>query len=198
MEKKTLPENLAAVLTSEAVQGRPVRLIFQDEARFGRMVRFRRCWAPVPLRPVVCNGYERKFTYVYGAVSPRAGQLDWSLNPQMNASQMNLFLAQVGTAHPEAFIVMVLDGASSHKAKALVVPENIRLVSLPPYSPELNPQEHVWDELREKAFPNRVLGEMDQVIADLRQGLGEMSADAERVRSLTAWPWIVSLNLKAN
>jgi len=54
------------------------------------------------------------------------------------------------------------------------------------------------DELREKAFPNRVLGEMDQVIAGLTQGLGELSADAERIRSLTAWPWIVSLNLKAN
>ena len=186
------------MLTPEAVHGRPVRLTFQDEARLGRMVRFRRCWAPAPLRPAVCNGYERKFTYVYGAVSPLAGQLDWYLNPKMNTCQMNLFLAQVGVAHPEEFIVMVLDGASSHKAKELTVPENIGLVSLPPYSPELNPQEHVWDELREKAFPNRVLGEMDQVIAGLRQGLGELSADAERIRSLTAWPWIVSLNLKAN
>jgi hypothetical protein len=198
LEKKTLPEKLAALLTPEAVQGRPVRFVFQDEARFGRMVRFRRCWAPVPLRPKVCNGYERKFTYVYGAVSPLAGQLDWYLNPKMNASQMNLFLAQVSAAHPEEFIAMVVDGASSHKAKELMVPENIRLVSLPPYSPELNPQEHVWDELREKAFPNRVLGNMDQVIAGLNQGLGELSADAERIRSLTAWPWIVSLNLKAN
>lgn len=197
MEKKTLPEKLAAVLTPDAVQGRSVRLTFQDEARFGRMVRFRRCWAPVPLRPAVCNGYERKFTYVYGAVSPLAGQLDWHLNPKMNTSQMNLFLAQVSAAHPEELIVMVLDGASSHKAKELMVPENIRLVPLPPYSPELNPQEHVWDELREKAFPNRVLGEMDQVIAGVNQGLGELSADAERIRSLTAWPWIVSLNLKA-
>ena len=51
---------------------------------------------------------------------------------------------------------MVVDGASSHVAKALVVPENIRLHRLPGYSPELNPQEHLGDELREKEFPNRV------------------------------------------
>ena len=70
MEKKTLPENLAAVLTADAVGNRPIRLMFQDEARFGRMARIRRCWAPAPLRPTVCNGYERQFTYVYGAVSP--------------------------------------------------------------------------------------------------------------------------------
>jgi len=55
------------VLTAEAVRGRSVRLSFQDEARFGRVARIRRCWAPAPLRPLVHNGYEREFTYVYGA-----------------------------------------------------------------------------------------------------------------------------------
>src|SRR5438046_9707046 len=72
MEKKTLPEELASVLSAEVVRERPIRLMFQDEARFGRMARIRRCWAPAPLRPVVCNGYEREFTYVYGSVSPRS------------------------------------------------------------------------------------------------------------------------------
>ena len=60
MEKKTLPEELATVLISEVVRTRPIRLMFQDEARFGRMARIRRCRAPAPLRPVVCNGYERR------------------------------------------------------------------------------------------------------------------------------------------
>jgi len=70
-KKKNAARNLAAVLTPAAVQDRPIRLMFQDEARFGRMARIRRCWAPAPLRPTVRNGYEREFTYVYGAVSPR-------------------------------------------------------------------------------------------------------------------------------
>ena len=112
------------------------------------MVRIRRCWAPAPHRPVVDNGYEREFQYVYGAVSPLEGELDWRIGPVMNTEQMGTFLAQVSAAHPEDFIVMVVDGASSHVAKALVVPENIRLHRLPGYSPELNPQEHLWDELR--------------------------------------------------
>jgi hypothetical protein len=79
MEKK-LPEALAALLTPEVVQGRSVRLMFQDEARFGRMARPKRCWAPASLRPVMGNGYERKFVYVYGAVSPLQGELDWRLS----------------------------------------------------------------------------------------------------------------------
>lgn len=198
MGKKTLPEELATVLTAEVVRERTIRLMFQDEARFGRMARIRRCWAPAPLRPVVCNGYERQFTYVYGAVSPLQGQLDWALSEKMNTTQMTAFLSQVGQAHPQEFIVMVLDGASSHKAKELVVPQNIRLIPLPGYSPELNPQEHIWDEVREKAFPNLVLDQMGRVIERLKTGMVALAADADRVRGITAWPWIVSLNLKAN
>lgn len=198
MEKKTLPQDLATVLMAATVQERPIRLVFQDEARFGRMARIRRCWAPAPLRPLVGNGYEREFTYVYGGVSPLQGELDWSLSEKMNTAQMGAFLAQVSQAHPQDFIVMVVDGASSHKAKELIVPENVRLIRLPSYSPELNPQEHIWDEIREKAFPNLVLDQMAAVVGRLRNGMVALAADAERVRRITAWPWIVSLNLKAN
>ena len=147
---------LETLLIPDVVKGRPVRLMFQDEARFGRMVRIRRCWAPAPERPMVDNGYEREFTYVYGAVSPQEGQLDWMICSKMNTELMGRFLTQVSEAHPQDFILMIVDGASSHVAKALQIPENIRLHRLPPYSPQLNPQEHLWDEIREKEFPNRV------------------------------------------
>src|SRR5882672_6687006 len=138
--------------------------MFQDEARFGRRVRIRRCWAPAPQRPVVDNGYAREFQYVYGAVSPMEGELDWMICLAMNTEQMGKFLAQVSAAHAQDFIVRVVDGASSHVAKDLVVPENIRLHRLPGYSPELNPQEHLGDEIREKEFPNRVFSNMSGVV----------------------------------
>ena len=116
MEKK-LPETLAALLKPEEVRDRRVRLMFQDEARFGRMVRIRRCWAPTPERPVVNNGYERQFVYVYGGVSPIEGELDWMICPKMNTERMGDYLSQVALAHPREFIVMVIDGASSHVAR---------------------------------------------------------------------------------
>ena len=87
---------------------------------------------------------------------------------QMNTANMSAFLAQVDAPHRRDFIVMVVDGASSHVAKDLVVPENIRLLRLPPYAPELNPQEHVWDELREKEFPNRVFADLQSVLTQLQ------------------------------
>lgn len=197
MEKK-LPETVAATLNQVDLRGRSVRLMFQDEARFGRMARPRRCWAPLPWRPVMLNGYERQFVYVYGAVSPLQGDLDWMLCGEMNTVRMGEFLGQVSCTHPDEFIVMIVDGASSHRAQDLGVPENIRLLPLPAYAPELNPQEHVWDELREKEFPNRVFNHLDAVIAQLRAGLPRLAEDRNRVRSLTAWPWIVSLNLNVH
>src|SRR5207249_421293 len=96
--KKTLPQELEAVLTAQAVRERPIRLMFQDEARFGRMARIRRCWAPAPLRPVVCNGYEREFTYVYGSVSPWHGELDWSLSE--HGPDGCVFVASQSSASP--------------------------------------------------------------------------------------------------
>ena len=197
MSGKKLPEMLSALIKPEDMRGRRVRLIFQDEARFGRMVRIRRCWAPSPKRPTVCNGYVREFVYVYGAVSPIDGELDWMICREMNTEKMTAFLAQVSAAHDNEFIVMVVDGASSHVSKDLAIPENIRLLRLPPYAPELNPQEHVWDEIREKEFPNRVYSDLTGVIRQLEAGLPRLAANTKRLHSLTAWPWIVSLNLNA-
>jgi transposase len=115
----------------------------------------------------------------------------------MNTANMGAFLAQVSAKHRSDFIVMVVDGASSHVCKDLVVPRNIRLLRLPPYAPQLNPQEHVWDELREKEFPNRVFSDISCVVEQLEAGLPRLSKDRKGLRSLTWWPWIINLTLNA-
>jgi transposase len=197
LEKK-LKKTLVSAIKKHNTEDRPVRLIFQDEARFGRMAKARRCWAPAPCRPVMPNGYERQFTYVYGAVSPDDGKFDWMLAEKMNTENMSKFLKQIRWRHPDDFIVMILDGASSHRAKDLDLPPHMHLEALPPYSPELNPQEHIWDELREKEFPNRVFESMEGVVAQLKSGLKKLSKQPAVIRSITNWPWIKRLNLNAN
>jgi transposase len=90
----------------------------------------------------------REFRYEYAAVSPWDGCLDFMTAEKMNTDNMTRFLLQVSEAHKDEFIVMVVDGASSHRSKELNVPENISLIRLPPYSPELNPAEQIWNVLR--------------------------------------------------
>ena len=135
--------------------------MFQDEAHFTRMSDPRSCWAPSPHRPVVNLALVREFRYEYTAVSPWDGCLDFMTTEKMNTENMTLFLAQVSASHKEEFIVMVVDGASSHRGKELVIPENVALIRLPPYSPELNPAEQIWNILRRNYFANRVFDSLD-------------------------------------
>lgn len=174
----------------------PIRLMFQDEARFGRMSDPRSCWAPSPMRPMIRLALIREFRYEYAAVSPWDGDLDYMTSEKMNTDNMSLFLDQVSTAHGQDFVVMVLDGASSHKCKELKVPDNIALVFLPPYSPELNPAEQIWNRLRRNYFANRVFDSLNAATLQAENGLDCMSSDKKALKSLTNWPWIDAI-LKA-
>jgi DDE superfamily endonuclease len=108
--------------------------------------------------------------------------------PSADTAMMNLFLEHVSQTFSKYFIVMQVDGAGWHHAHELLIPENIRLIEQPPYSPEVNPVEHVWDELREKYFHNRVFPSLEALMDVLCQGLNELADDKKRLRSLTGFP----------
>lgn len=108
--------------------------------------------------------------------------------PRADTAMMNLFLEHVATTFAHYFIVMQVDQAGWHRAKDLKVPENIRLIPQPPYSPELNPAEHLWEHLREKKFPNRACSSLEEVIDHVCEGLIELEAQPERLRSMTYFP----------
>lgn len=165
--------------------------MFQDEARFGRINDVRRCWAPKPIRPLCQAMLTHEYTYAYAAVDVQRGVLDTLVLPHVNTTCMQVFLDQVADRHPDEFIVMVLDGAGWHRSAALKVPANMHLLALPPYAPELNPVEHLWDELREKHFHNRVFDSLDALEDHLVEALRITEQIPEVVRSIVAWPWII-------
>jgi hypothetical protein len=181
----------------QAERGRRVRLMFQDEGRFGLLGTPRRCWAPRGTRPVVGARLERKYLYAFSAVSPHDGVLDSLVLPWVNAETMSLFLAEVAQRHADEFIVMVMDQAGWHIAGDLAVPHNMRVVLLPAYSPELNPAEHLWKALRGDCFANHVFTSLDVVEAALTRGIVALEADAARTRSMTGFKWITSISLNA-
>lgn len=104
---------------------------------------------------------------------------------------MQLFLNEVSARHPDERIVMVIDGAGWHRSDRLRVPTNIYLLTLPPYAPELNPIEHVWDELREKYFHNRVFKSLDALEEHLAMALKTLEEDPNKVGFIVSWSWIV-------
>lgn len=172
--------------------------MFQDEGRFGLLGTPRRCWAPRGSRPIVGARLERKYLYAFGAVSPHDGVMDSLVLPWVNAETMSMFLAEVAQRHANEFVLMVMDQAGWHLAGDLGVPANMRLMFLPPYSPELNPAEHLWKTLREDCFANYVFKDLRAVEDTLVQGLVALEADPRRTQSMTGFPWITSICLNAS
>ena len=188
---KKLPDLVAKKLAERVPDDhRPVLLFTQDEARFGRISITRRSWAPAGIRPKSPRQIIRKFVYAYTAVCPALGKMTSLILPTANSAMMSLFLDQVSKDFADYFILMLVDRAGWHVSARLKIPENIRLIPLPSHSPELNPTEHVWDELREKHFPNLALKTLDDVERQLCQGLNALADDPERLRNLTLFPYL--------
>ena len=155
----------------------------------------RRVWAARGSRPRAPRALGFKWTYVFGAVCPGRGAAAGLVLPVANAEAMALHLAAIsGQVAPGADAVVVLDGAGYHQAKALAgrVPTNLSLLPLPPYSPELNPMELVWQDLRRRDLANRQRaeeagvrehdgfgGEREHVIHRPRRGVSQVDEHAQ-------------------
>jgi transposase len=111
---------------------------------------------------------------------------------------MSMFLTMVSERHENEFVIMVMDQAGWHIADGLEVPPNMRLVFLPPYSPEINPAEHIWDTLRENVIGNSVFSSLDAADKALSEGLLSLELDPARMQKLAGFDWITSISLKAN
>lgn len=166
-----------------------VEVWFQDEARFGQQGTLTHVWAEKGSRPRAVKQTEYEWVYLYGSVNPLTGESSAMLAPTVNTDYMNVHLRfiseQVG---PNRHVVLVLDQAGWHVAKALKVPSNITLLFLPPYSPELNPMERLWAYLKSHYLSNRIYLDYDTLFAAGRDAWNALSEDELRSICHTRWP----------
>jgi transposase len=162
----------------------------QDEARFGRISGTKKSWAPYSIRPLVPKQIVRKYTYAYSAVCPKLGEMTSLILPYGNTQMMNKFLKHVSEEFKKYNIIMLLDQAGWHRSNCLKIPRNIKLIKQPSHSPELNPVEHIWDEIREKHFHNKAFRSLDEVEDTLCVGLKNLWNNHDYVKSLTNFPYL--------
>lgn len=143
-------------------------------------------------RPDVPAQIIREYTYVYGAICPFDGQACYLILPAMDGECVNIFLQELSNRFPNFFLLVIYDGAPCHSPGVLNVPPNIMLVKLPPYSPNLNPQENNWDDMREKFFHNYVFNSMAAVRSRLVEACNYYEANPQIIQSIAAWKWIVN------
>jgi hypothetical protein len=134
----------------------------------------------------------REYTYVYGAVCPFDGSACYLILPAMDGVCMNVFLQELSERFAECFLLVVYDGAPCHSPGVLDLPANIMVVKLPPQSPNLNPSENNWDDMREKFFHNLVFGSMQAVENRLVSACNFYESNPRIIHSIASWEWIIS------
>lgn len=166
-----------------------LRWFVEDEARIGQQGTLTRVWARTASRPTAVRQTEYEWVYIWAVVEPSSGESIAMITPTVNTELMNRLLKGLSdTIGAGEHGVLVLDNAGWHVAKALQVPENITLLFLPPYSPELNPVERLWGWLRSHQLSNQIYADYAELLAATDRAW--LRLDAKTIQSVCACPWI--------
>ena len=170
--------------------GTPVEVWFADEARVGQRGTLTRVWARRGSRPRAPRGRRHAWACLFGAVCPERRTGAAVVMPEANIAAMEAHLAEIGRrVSPGAHAVLVLDGAGWHSSPRLRVPDNVSLLPLPRYSPELNPAENVWEYLRQNWLSHRVWDSYEAIVAACCDAWNALMRSPERIASITTRAW---------
>ena len=174
----------------EAARTKPIEIWFQDEARIGQKGTLTRIWAARGSRPSAPRDQRYSWAYLFGAVCPKRAVANALVLPCANAKAMNEHLKHISRAVAQgAHAVLVMDGAGYHEKADLAVPANISLLTLPPYSPELNPVENIWQYLRQNFLANRLYDDYDAIVDACCSAWNALLKIPDQLVSITERPW---------
>jgi DDE superfamily endonuclease len=171
-----------------------VELWFMDEARVGQEGGVTHVWYAKGVRPRGVRQQGFASAHLFGAVCPEREAGVAPVLPEVSTAAMGVFLAEPARAVPAgAHAALVLDRAGWHVSEDLSVPPTLSLIHPPPYSPELNPVERVWEYLRDRWLSHRVLAGGDRAVVDAAcAAWNALLAEPGRLRSLTNFSWLPS------
>ncbi|EFO81990.1 Transposase [Oscillochloris trichoides DG-6] len=171
---------------------RPLRRWSQDESRWGLMTLRRRRITVRGVKPVGRIQHQYANSWCFGCVAPATGESYFPILPKLDAATMQIFLDHFAVCHRDTFNLLVVDRSGAHTAKTLRIPEHIALLFLPARSPELNPIERVWEDVRKEMAWKR-FAHLDCLEDELEAVLATYTT--ERLQSLSGYPYLVDAEL---
>ena len=179
--KEVLPED---------VEPETVDVWFEDEARVGQRGTTTRIWAEKGTRPVVVQQQQFQSVYIFGSVCPQTDESVVLVMPSANMEAMEIHLQMISDAVPVGrHALLVADGAAWHTSSKLNVPENISILPLPPYSPELNPVEQIWQQLRQNSLSNRCFESYESIVDACCEAWNLFTGVSGNINSLCSRKW---------
>jgi hypothetical protein len=174
----------------DTARGKPLEIWFQDEARIGQQGTLTRRWAKRGSRPGAPRDRRYTWCYLFGAACPARGVGAALVMPHADTEAHNKHLVEIArTVAPGAHAVVIQDGAGYHTARAVAVPDNITIITIPPYTPELNAAENIWQWLRQNKLSNRVFDDYKAILDATSDAWNDFLADPAVVTSVTTRNW---------
>lgn len=168
-----------------------VDLWFEDETRVGQQGSLTRIWAEKGTRPRIPRQQQFLYEYIFGAVCPHQQKAIGLVLPHACTESLQLLLNEMSKETlPGRIAIIIMDGAGWHHANALLIPDNIRFLFLPPYSPELNPVEQIWQYLKDKFLANRVFDSLEDITDACCEAWNAFANNPALITSLTSRNWI--------
>lgn len=186
--KENFPEEVQKI--QEKLDTNKIEIWWQDEARVGQRGTLSRQWATKGTRPRVVRQQQFISTYIYGAVCPSKDKGCGLILPGTSAGMMQIHLDEISKKVEEGFHgIVLMDRASWHTTEALNIPQNITLMPLPAYSPELNPVEQIWQQLRRKHLSNRCYSDYDDIVEACSDAWNCFCDEEGNIESLCSRSW---------
>ena len=142
--------------------------MFGDESFFRSETTVTHTWGDIKTRKLIKAGSHRGTVAVIGVVDPIRGDHFEMVTEGVDSEVFNVFLWQLSSRYPNKDLLLILDNASFHKtqgSESYPLPDNIHILYLPPYSPDMNPQENVWKIIKESEFKNILCRDVDELFA---------------------------------
>jgi transposase len=187
--KEIVVEQIDAI--AEQHPDQEIHIYHQDEARFGQKGTLTRVWARKGSRPRAVRQTGFTSLYVLAAVCAATGAVSALIMPELNTAVVNLFLEQFSRELPAGVhAVLIWDGAGFHTGADLVVPSNVSLIQLPPYSPELNPVENLWHYLRAHYWSNRPYRDYQELEEEASRSMCAVCQNTETIKTVCNAPYL--------
>ena len=163
---------MSSAISDKQSDGQRVRLLCQDETRYGTIQNTYRRITASGIKPVAKVDYTYEATYLYGAVEPLTGDSCFLELPNLNTACFQEFVDHLSQTFADTLNVVILDNGRFHHSKTLKVPDNVLLLFLPPYCPELNPIERLWQDIKAKLFSktSQTFKQMQESITHILNG----------------------------
>ena len=187
---KSFLARLDEIGREKGVEPAAIEVWFADEARIGQKNKITRRWAKRGTRPSAPTDQRTASAYIFGAICPKHGKGAALIMPRCNTEAMNLHLAEIAAQiAPGAHAALLVDQAGWHLSSRLVMPPNITLIPLPAKCPELNPQENVWQFLRDNWLSNRIFKSYDDVVDHCCEAWNNLVDQPWRIMSIGLRTW---------